>query len=68
MSDLIVLLSMPMASQSRLFQRLFLPLMQKRLMSKPYEAELWVEYSQDAEDLADASKYEPVLGSSWNEG
>jgi hypothetical protein len=64
MSDLIVLLSMLMANQSRLFQRFFLPLMQKRLMSKPYEAELWLEYSQDAEDLADASKYEPVFGSS----
>jgi hypothetical protein len=33
-------------------------------MSKPYDAELWVEYSQDAEDLADASEYEPVSGSS----
>jgi hypothetical protein len=56
MSDLIVLLSMLMASQSRLSQRFLLPLMQKRLMYKPYEAELWVEYTQDAEDLADASE------------
>ncbi len=31
-------------------------------MSKPYEAELWVEYSQDAEDLADASEVWTSVG------
>jgi hypothetical protein len=33
-------------------------------MSKLFDAELWVEYSHDAEDLADASEYEAVWGSS----